>query len=99
MCFNQNTPVNIKLNKSNNTINNVNNFKYMGAWIISSEKYFEISKAISWIVMHKIKSIWNSKLKRCLILRTFKATVKPILLRGSESWTVDTSLERKIDGC
>ena len=49
MCFNQNTPVNIKLNKSNNTINNVNNFKYMGAWIISSEKDFEISKAISWI--------------------------------------------------
>ena len=99
MSLNQDTPVTIKLNKSNNTINNINNLKYLGGWMIRTEKDFEIRKTLSWTAMHKMKSIWNSKMKRCLKIRTFKATVEHILLYGIESWTVDESLKRKIDGC
>ena len=54
MSFNQTTPVHIKLNKSYITVNNVNNFKYIEAWIISTKKDFEIRKELQ-TVMHKMK--------------------------------------------
>ena len=34
-----------------------------------------------------------------LKIRTFKATIEPILLYGSECLTIDASLRKKIDGC
>ena len=34
-----------------------------------------------------------------LKIRTFKVTVEPILLYGSETWTINVSLRKKIDGC
>ena len=46
-----------------------------------------------------MKSICNSKMNISLKIRTFKATVEPILLYGSETWTINVSLRKKIDGC
>ena len=46
-----------------------------------------------------MKSIWNSKMNISLKIRTFKITVEPILLYGSETWTINVSLRKKIDGC
>ena len=34
-----------------------------------------------------------------LKIRTFKATIEPILLYGSECWNIDALLKKKIDGC
>ena len=92
MSLNQDTPVTIKLNKSNNIVNNINNLKFLGGWMIRTEKDFEIRKTLSWTAMHKMKSIWDSKMKRLLKIRTFKATDEHILLYDIESWTVDVSL-------
>ena len=33
-----------------------------------------------------MKSIWKSKMENSLKIRTFKATIKPVLLYGSEFW-------------
>ena len=63
----------------------VNNFKYLGAWMSSSSKDFEIRKALAWQACHKLKKLWNSKLKRKLKIRTFQATIESILLYGSET--------------
>ena len=55
--FNYNTPVNIELENCSAIVNVVNNFKYLGAWMLSSQKEFEIRKALSWSAIHKMKSI------------------------------------------
>ena len=64
----------------------------------SSQKDFEIRKALSWIVIHKMKSIWNPKMENSLKIRTFKAIIEPILLYGSECWTIDSTMRMNIDG-
>ena len=99
MSFNKNTPPNIKSENSDQPINNVTNFKYLGALILSLEKDFENRKALEWSVIHKMKSIWNSKMNISLKIRTFKVTVEPILHYRSETWTINVSLRKKIDGC
>ena len=46
-----------------------------------------------------MKSIWNSKIENSLKIRTFKTIIEPILLYGSECWTIDSTMRKKIDGC
>ena len=41
----------------------------------------------------------NSKMNISLKIRTFKVTVESILLYGSETWTINVSLRKKIDVC
>ena len=43
-------------------------------------------------------SIWNSKMENSLKIRNVKATIEPILLYGSECWTNDSTMPKKIDG-
>ena len=45
--------------------------------------------------MHKI---WTSQLPKHLKLEIFRATVEPILLYGSETWTLSKKLEKRLDG-
>ena len=84
---------------SGETIKEVSNYKYMGAWISSSEKDFEIIKALAWTVMHKMKRLWTYNMSNQLKIRAFKATVETVLLYGSQCWTVDSKLRKRIDGC
>ena len=44
--------------------------------------------ALLWSAIHKMKLICNSTLVNSLKIRTFKATIEPILLYGSECWTM-----------
>ena len=48
MMFNHIIPVNIRIENGGTLINNVTHFKYLGTWIASSQKDFEIHKALSW---------------------------------------------------
>ena len=77
----------------------MSNYKYLGAWISSSEKDFEIRKALAWTVMHRMKRLWTSNMSNQLKIRAFKATVETVLLYGSQCWTVDSKLRKRIDGC
>ncbi len=81
------------------TLKKVENFKYLGAWMSSSEKDFEIRKAIAWSACHKLKTIWSSQLSRNLKVRLFRATVESVLTYNAETWTVNKSLEKRINGC
>ena len=64
-----------------------------------SQNDFEIRKAQAWSAIHKMKLIWNSKMRNQLKIRTFKVTIEPILLYGSECWTIDGLIRKKIDCC
>ena len=98
MTYNQETPVEIT-SRSGKKLKVVNNFKYLGSWMESSEKDFEIRKALAWSSCHKLKKIWNSTLSRKIKVRLFLATVESVLLYGSETWTLTKSMEKKLNGC
>ena len=98
MAFNHIEEVIVKT-LSGSIVKVVPNFKYLGSWMESSEKDFEIRKALGWSACHKMKQIWKSKLSRKMKIRIFKATVESILLYGCQTWTVNKTLQKRMDGC
>ena len=80
-------------------IKKVDNYKYLGSWMQSTAKDFEIRKALAWSACHKLSKIWKSNIKRRIKERLFLATVESVLLYGSETWTLDKSLHKRLDGC
>ena len=77
----------------------VDDYKYLGSWIGSTEKDISIRKALAWKASNKLSQIWKSSLRRHFKIRVFKATVEPILLYGYETWMLTNSLEKQLDGC
>ena len=76
----------------------VEDFKYLGAWIDSSEKDLKIRKALSWITCHQMRNILKSTLSRKMKLRLMQTTVESVLLYGCETWTLTKTLLKQLDG-
>ena len=98
--------------KSNNSIDNmiiktvngyilkrVNDYKYLGSFASSSEKDFNARKGMAWSACNDLHKIWTSKLAPRIKIKIFRATIEPILLYGSETWTLPVRLEKRLDGC
>ena len=98
MLYNQEITTPIK-SKNGREIKVVENFKYLGGWMINTEKDFEIRKALAWAACHKLVKIWNSNIKRKIKERLFLSTVESIFLYGSETWTMTKTLQKRLDGC
>jgi len=77
----------------------VEDYKYLGAWIKSSDKDLKIRKAMAWKACNKMTKIWKSSLQRNFKIRLFKATVEAVLLYGSETWTLTATMEKQLNGC
>ena len=91
---NQTNPINIH-SLLHEYIKVVDNFIYLGAWMSSPSKYFEILKALAWQVCWKLKTHWlNRNLKI-----TFHVIIETILLYDSGTWIIDKTIERRINGC
>lgn len=84
---------------SGQTLEKVDDFVYLGAWIATTEHDFLVRKAKAWAACHKMKKIWKSNLRKDLKIRLFQATVESILLYGTETWTMTKTLVKRIDGC
>ena len=87
------------LAKNGAVIAEVKNFKYLGGWMASSKKDFEVRKALAWSGCNKLTKIWQSKISRKIKERLFIATVEAILLYGCESWAIDKTFEKQLNGC
>ena len=98
MPFHQTDNVEIKT-REGVKLKSVEEFKYLGAWMSSSEKDFNTRKAQAWTACHKLHKVWKSKLPRSTKIRLFVSTVESVLLYGSETWTITKQMEKKIDGC
>ena len=98
MVFNQtsNTPLKAK---NGTTLKYVENFKYLGSYMASSQNDFEVRKALAWSACHRLKKIWASKLSRQIKIRLFIATVESVWLYGSETWTLTATMKKQLDGC
>ena len=81
------------------TIKHVPDFKYLGSYIMNSEKDFKIRKALAWSACNKLDKIWRSNVPNQLKINLFRSTVEPILLYGSEIWTLNSRLHQRLDGC
>ena len=80
-----------------NIINEVEDFKYLGSYIRSTKRYVNIRIAKAWAVLNSMNSIWKSKLSTNFKRNFFRAAVESVLVYGSVTWTLTTSLEKKID--
>ena len=76
----------------------VEDYKYLGAYISSSEKDFAIRNGMAWSACNDMHKIWSSQLSNNLTVKVFRATMEPILLYGSETWTLSRKLEKRLDG-
>ena len=81
------------------SLNQVSDFKYLGSYIADSKKDFQTRKGMAWSACNKLQKIWNSKIPSSLKLKFFRACVEPVLLYGSETWTVNKAFQKRIDGC
>ena len=48
---------------------------------------------------NNMEKIWKSNFERDFKIRIFRATIEPVLLYGSETWTLSAKQQRLLDGC
>ena len=84
---------------SGHILERVEDYKYLGSFTSSSEKDFNTRKGMAWSACNDLHKVWTSKLSPRIKIRVFRACIEPILLYGSETWTLPVRLEKKLDGC
>ena len=90
--------VNIKT-LSGTFLKKVFDYTYLGFHISSSEKDYKIRKALTWSACNKLHRIWSSRfLTNKLKVKVLKTCIEPILLYGSETWTLTKKQEKQLDG-
>ena len=82
-----------------NALREVNDFKYLGSWMNSTEQDLKVRKALAWRALNGMSRVWCSNLPRHIKLSLFPATVESVLLYGCESWTLTPTLQKSLDGC
>ena len=83
---------------NNTLLKMVSDYVYLGSYISSSEKDFMTRKGKAWTACNALHKIWSSNLSRDFKLKIFHAAIEPILLYGSETWTLSKRHERRLDG-
>ena len=76
----------------------VNDYKYLGSFISSSEKDFKTRKGMAWSACNDLHKIWVSDLNNKIKINIFKTLIEPILLYGSETWTLSSKQQDRLDG-
>ena len=83
---------------ASNKIKQVEDFKYLGSFIMASEKDMKTRKALAWLACNKLDKIWHSTLANKTKVHVFKTLIEPILLYGAETWTLSKSQQKRLDG-
>ena len=53
---------------------------------------------MAWSACNALYKLCSSHLSRAFKIKIFKAAIEPLLLYGSETWTLSKSLEKRLDG-
>ena len=83
---------------SGRDLKRVEDFKYLGSFIMDSNKDFKTRKAMAWVACNKLDKIWRSNLHNGIKINLFRATIEPILMYGSETWTLTSKQQKRLDG-
>jgi hypothetical protein len=82
----------------NREIKKVEDFKYLGSKVSSTESDFKNRKALAWCAYWKLEKIWKGRhIPPALKGKIFMASVISVLLYGCEAWIVSKELESKIN--
>ena len=95
-----NTSENYRYLKSLSGVNlkRVEDLKYLGSWIMDSDKDFKSRKALAWVTCNKLEKRWHSTLPNDTKMYLFQCLIEPILLYGSETWTLTQKNQKRLDG-
>ena len=78
----------------------IQDFKYLGAWVKSTEQDVKTRKAMARKACNNLSKIWKSNLSKNIKIKLFQATVESVLLYGSETTgTVTKKIGKAVDGC
>ena len=77
----------------------VDDYKYLGSWLLNSKADFKIRKDLSWTAIKKTYRVWKSDhIDRKVKINLFLATIESILLYNATTWTMTKGLEKSLDG-
>ena len=77
----------------------VEDYKYLGSWILNSKEDFQIRKIAAWKAIVKLHRVWRSAgIDREVKIKMFQATVESVLLYNATTWTMTATLEKSLDG-
>ena len=79
-------------------IKRVEDFKYLGSWIMDSEKDFNSRKALAWVACNRLEKLWHSSQSNDTKIYQFQCLKEPIILYGSETWTLTQKNQKRLDG-
>ena len=83
----------------NKSINEVNDFKYLGTWLRSTSKDLTIRKAQAWEAARRLYRLWKCKiLTQSTKLNLFKSLIEPILIYNATTWTLNKTITKKLNG-
>ena len=73
-------------------------FKYLGSYVASTIKDIQVRKALAWKALEALDVFWKSGMSKKVKIKIFRTAVEPVLLYGSETWSLKVSDSRAIDG-
>ena len=90
----------VSFNLSTGPIKKVDDFKYLGSWLMDCSKDLKVREALAWKAALRLVKIWKSKIiSRKIKLNLFLACVESTLLYNAVTWTMTNGLIKKLDGC
>jgi type IV secretory pathway VirB3-like protein len=90
----------VTLHLSSGAIAQVDDFKFLGSWLMNCQKNFEVRKTLAWKATTKLVRMWKQKrVSRRLKPNLFLACVETILLYNATTWTRTKTLTKRLDGC
>ena len=74
---------------NNSPLKKVEDYKYLGSWILNSEKDMRVRIALAWNANIRLKCIWKCHyyVKRGLKIRLLTSVVQTVLLYRAETWS------------
>ena len=88
---------NIKI--SSGPLKRVEDYKYLGSWLLNSQTDFENRRDSAWIAIKKLYRVWKSNvIEREVKINLFLATIECIFLYNATTWTMTVALEKSLDG-
>ena len=85
-----------KLRILDGVIKRVHDFKYLGCWLLSSFKDFEVRRSLAWQAVKDMGRLWHMGLFRKTRLRLFHSVIEHILLYGSKTWSLTKQMTPRL---
>ena len=91
-------PIDVVISVDSTVIAQVDDFKYLGSWIMDPAKDFSVRKGEAWRNIVKLDNIWKSKVfSRKKKFMFFQSLIEPILFYNAVTWTISTTLLHTIE--